>query len=163
MATYETTIYGQQKPSRANPARNAPPNVASGDVQYAVIPYVLHTSPALADADVIKLCVLPADVIPLPHLSSVVCDADPGTSITFDVGTAANDDGWADGLVLTASGKAEFCFSAVSPAPAWLAPTPLVADTGSGNAEVFATVKGAPSGVVAGMAVHFVLAYKRAK
>jgi hypothetical protein len=94
-------------------------------------------------------------------MSSITCDADPGTAFTVDVGTAANTDGWGDGVALTAAGKVEFC-AAAHTAPAWLAATPLVADTGSGNAVVYATVMTSTS-PTAGVTLYFTLAYKRGR
>ncbi|SKA88909.1 hypothetical protein SAMN02745166_01506 [Prosthecobacter debontii] len=159
--TFETPIFALQKKDRANTSRLAPPNIASGDVEFAIIPYTLTGGTDEAAADIIKLCVLPKDVIPLPHLSSIICDADPGTAFTVDVGTADNPDGWGDGVALTTAGKVEFC-AAAHTMPAWLAQTPLVPDSGSGNAEVFATVVTSTS-PTAGVNVIFVLAYKRGR
>lgn len=161
MPTFETPIFEAQKASRINPSRLAAPNLASGEVEYAVIPYTLTSGTDEAAADILKLCVLPKGVIPLPHLSSIVCDADPGTAFTVDVGTADNPDGWGDGVALTTAGKVEFCAPAHT-MPAWLAQTPLVPDSGSGNAEVFATVV-TSTAPVAGVNVIFVLAYKRGR
>lgn len=161
MPTFTTSIYDEQNESRANPSRLATPNVVSGDVEFAIVPYTLTSGTDEAADDIIKLCVLPADVIPIPSLSSITCDADPGTAFTVDVGTAANDDGWGDGVALTTAGKVEFC-AAAHTQPAWLAKTPLVEDTGSGNAIVYATVKTATS-PTAGVILYFTLAYKRGK
>lgn len=154
MASFDTTLYGQQKAARTNTSRLAPPNVGSGDVEFAVIPYALAGTEAAADT--INLTVLPGGVIPIPSLSHVVCSADPGTTLTLDIGTAANADGWADGIVLSAGGKVE-CASATM--PAWLAQTTVVPDTGSGNAVVYATVASANT-LTAAVVLYFVLAYK---
>jgi hypothetical protein len=161
MPTFDTTHYAAQKTARANPSRFAPPNVSSGEVEFAVIPYALTSGTDEAADDIINLCVLPADVIPLPQLSSITCNDDPGTAFTVDVGTAANVDGWGDGVALTTAGQVEFC-AAAHTAPAWLADTPLVEDTGSGNAIVFATVKTATA-PTAGVILYFTLAYKRSR
>lgn len=159
--TFTTAAYDAQKASRTNPSRLADANVASGTVEFAVIPYTLTSGTDEAADDLINLCVLPAGCIPVPQLSSITCDADPGTAVTVDVGTAANDDGWGDGVALTAAGKVEFC-AAAHTAPAWLAQTPLVPDTGSGNAIVYATVKTSTS-PTAGVNLVFTLAYKRGR
>jgi hypothetical protein len=62
---------------------------------------------------------------------------------------------------MTTAGIVQFC-DAANTAPAWAVPTPIVADTGSGNAKVYATVKTATA-PVAGVNVYFVLAYKRGR
>jgi hypothetical protein len=156
MPTFTTSQFDSQTPSRANTSRNAQPNITSGTVEYAVIQYSLAGTEAAAD--IIKLCLWPAGVIPIPSLSKVTCGADPGTTLTMDVGTVADPDGFADGLVLSAGGQIEFGSS--SPMPAWLAQTPLVADAGTGNAEVYATVVSANT-LTAATVLTFTLAYKR--
>lgn len=161
MPTFTTAQYDLQASDRANPSRLATPNVASGDVEFARIPYALTAGTDEAAADIIKLCVLPAGCIPIPELSSITCDSDPGTAFTVDVGTADNTDGWGDGVALTAAGKVEFC-AAAHTQPAWSVSTPLVADSGSGNAVVYATVM-TSTAPTAGAILNFVLAYKRAR
>lgn len=161
MPTFTTAVYDAQAADRANQSRLAAPNLASGEIEFAVIPYTLTDGTDEAADDVINLCVLPKDAIPIPQLSSITCDADPGTAFTVDVGTAANVDGWGDGVALTAAGKVEFT-AAAHTQPAWLAQTPLVADSGSGNAVVFATVKTSTS-PTAGVTLYFTLAYKRGR
>lgn len=154
MPTFNSDQYLLQVSTRANPSRLAPPNVASGDVQFAVIPYTLAGTETAAD--IINLTVLPQGAIPIPQLSSVVCSADPGTTLTLDIGTAANPDGWADGIVLSAGGKVE-CASATM--PAWLTQTPIVPDTAKGTADVYATVASDAS-LNAAVVLTFTLAYK---
>jgi hypothetical protein len=156
MATFNTTQYTAQLESRANKARLAEKNVASGSVEFAVIPYTLAATEAATD--VINLMLLPAGAIPMPALSSIVCQTDPGTALTFDIGTAADVDGWGDGVALTDKGKVEFTATAHTQ-PAWNTQTPAVADTGSGNAIVKATVMTATS-LTATTVVTFILAYK---
>jgi hypothetical protein len=157
MATFETSHYAASKPDRTNSSRLAPANVASGQVEFAVIPYTLAGSEAAND--IINLGILPEDVIPVPQLSRVVCSADPGTTLTLDIGTADNTDGWADGIVLSSGGVVE-CASATM--PAWLAATALVPDSGKGDAVVYATVASANT-LTAAVVLYFVLAYKRGR
>jgi hypothetical protein len=159
--TFTTTLYDAQKADRANPSRLAAPNLASGTVEFAVARYTLTAGTDEAAADLINLCVLPAGAIPIPHLSKVVCDADPGTAFTIDVGTADNPDGWGDAIALTTAGIIEFV-AAAHTMPAWLAPTPIVPDAASGNAIVYATVV-TSTAPVAGVNIDFVLAYKRGR
>lgn len=164
--TFTTAQYDLQVATRANTARLATAGIASGDVQIARIPYTLTSGTDEAANDIIKLCVLPAGAVPLPELSSITCDADPGTAFTVDVGTADNTDGWGDGVALTTAGKVEFC-AAAHTQPAWLARTPLVADAteagaGAGNAVVYATVMTSTS-PTAGVILYFNLAFKLGK
>lgn len=159
MPTFTTTAYDQQKTTRTNPVRLADANVVSGDVEFAVIPYTLAGTEAAAD--IIQLCVLPAGVIPVPQLSSVTANTDPSANtLLLDIGTADDPDGWANAIVLSTGGKVE-CTSGTM--PAWLLPTPLVADTGSGNAIVYATIDTASGVPDAGDILYFTLAYKRGK
>lgn len=153
MATFTTDIFDAQDEARDNTSRLASPNVASGEVQFAHVPYTLVGTEAAND--LIKLAVLPAGAIPIPQLSEVLC-ADPGTTLTLDVGTADNADGWADGITLSSGGKIAFTSGT---APAWNDATPLVADSGSGNAVVYATVASANT-LTADVVLYFQLAYK---
>ena len=157
MATFNSTEYTAQGESRANPSRLGDPNISSGSVEFAIVPYTLAGTEAATDT--INLCLLPRDCIPVPALSKVVC-ADPGTTLTLDIGTSNDADGFADGIVLSAGGQVEFGTS--SPLPAWLAQTPLVPDTGSGNAVIKATVVSAAS-LTASVVLYFVLAWKRGR
>lgn len=160
MATFETAVYAAAKPSRANPSRLAAPNNASSNVEYVRCKYTLLGTEAATD--IINLCILPVDAIPLPQLSSVY-SADPGTALIIDVGTAADVDGWGDGLTLSAGGLINFTSGT---APAWLEPTPLVADTGTfnkaGSAVVYATVMTATT-LTASVVLWFNLAYVKQK
>lgn len=157
MPTFNTALYNLQKSDRANTSRLAAPNVASGSVEFAVIPYTADGTETAAD--VINLCVLPAGVIPLPQLSKVTFSADPGTTLLLDVGTADNLDGWADGITCSSGGQVEMG----SPAAAWLAQTPLVPDAGAGNAVVKATLAATSATITAAVTWYFTLAYKRGR
>lgn len=157
MAIHTTSLFNSQDPARANTSRLADANIASGDVEFAVIPYTLKGTEAATDT--IKLCVLPAGCIPVPQLSSVTCSADPGTTLTLDIGTVADPDGWADGITMSNGGKVE-CASATM--PAWLAPTLLEPDPVSGNAVVSAIVDSAAA-LTASVVLYFTLAFKRGR
>jgi hypothetical protein len=171
MATWNTTLFTQQQESRSftisgnnvasSPSRLAPDNVASGEVEFAVIPYTLVGSGGEAANDIINLGLLPAGAIPLPHLSKCICAADPGTALTVEVGTAASATGYAAAVAMTVQGEVPFCLAGGT-MPGWLAQTPIVPDTGSGNAVVFATITTATA-LTAGVVVYFVLAYKRGR
>lgn len=164
MASFDTTLYGLQKTERTTtPTRLPAPNQASGQVEFAVIPYTLTGTEAAADT--INLCVLPGGIIPVPALSSCVCVTDPGTAWTLKVGTAELDTGWAASVAMTVPGKVEFC-AASATQPGWLTPTKIAADTadgvgaGPGDVQVYATVITA-TGTTASTVMYFILAYKR--
>lgn len=162
MPTFNTAHYLTQLSTRDNPSRLPAANVVSGDVQFAVARYTLTAGTDEAADDIINLCILPAGAIPLPHLSKIVCDADPGTAFTVDVGTAALVDGWGDAVALTTAGIVEFT-AAAHTMPDWLVQTPLVADSATqGNVVVFATVK-TSTAPTAGVNLDFILAYKLGK
>ena len=122
MPTFETTLYAAQKPDRANTVRLPAPNQAGGAVQFAVVKYELAATETTADT--INLCILPDGAIPIPGLSFVDC-ADPGTTLTMDIGYASNPDALADGIVLSAGGHVLFT-SGTMPADA-LTPAALAA------------------------------------
>lgn len=154
MASFDSTQYAKQKPTRANTSRNATENISDGSVEFATIAYTLAGTETANDT--INLCILPAGAIVVPQLSSVF-SADPGTTLTLDIGTAADADAFADGITLSSGGRVEFTSGT---APAALTPTGLTADTGSGNAVVYATVASAAS-LTASVVLHFLIAYKR--
>jgi hypothetical protein len=158
MPQFTTELYDDQNESRVNTSRLAV-QVMPDEILYKIVRYTTTTGTDEAAADTILLCELPAGCIPIPHLSSIVCAADPGTALTLDIGTAANPDGWGDAVALTVLGMVPFCLAGGT-MPAWLTPTPLVADTGSGNATVYATVDTATS-PDPGVNIDFVLAYKK--
>lgn len=155
MASFDTTHYGLQKPTRANTSRNATPNITDGEVTYARIPYTLAGTEA--SNDTINLCILPAGAIPMPGVSSVTCSQDPGTTLTLDIGNANDPDGWADGIVLSSGGQVACTNTAI---PAWATTNhQLVPDTGSGNCVIYATVASANT-LTAGTVLMFTLGYK---
>lgn len=160
MATFNSAIFLEQKETRVNPSRLATPNVASGDVQFAVIPYTIAGTEVTGD--IINLCLLPHGAIPMPMLSKVVTGAAPAPegSLVIDVGDADNPDGFTDGLDISVGGA--FMFTAGGTAPAWVAPTPIVADSNSGNALIYATLADVDTSVTDAV-LYFVLAWKLAR
>lgn len=153
MATFETSLYAAQKPDRSNPSRFAAANLAGGEISFARCSYTLLGTEGAAD--IINLLELPEGASVVPQLSSVTCSADPGTTLTIDIGTAANADGFADGIVLSSGGQVAFTNTAI---PADVAPTKLVADSGEKNATVYATVASANT-LTADVVLYFVIAY----
>lgn len=160
MATFNTAIYNAQNEARANPSRLSEANIASGEVEFAIVPYALAGTEEESTSDTIRLCLLPGGAIPIPELSKVVCAGDPGSALVVDIGTAENPDGWADGITLSSGGSVE-CTSGTF--PSWtIQKTPLVPDAGSGNAVIYATVA-TGTALTAEVVLHFVLAWKRAR
>lgn len=161
MAIFSTDIYVEQDAAREKPSRLARGNVVSGEVEYAVVPYALKgTESAASGGDYINLCVLPKGCIPMPSLSHILRTDTIGTTLTLDIGTTAVPDGWSKTINPVAAIRTEVTSSAT--AAVWLAPSPLEADAGSGNAVIRAKVVSA-SGLTAGRTLYFVLAYKRGK
>ncbi len=157
MATFTTGTYDAQNPNRNNISRLLDKNIASGEVEFAVVQYALAGTEAAND--VIDLCILPAGVTPVPQLSKITCGADPGTTLTMHVGTAAAASGWINGAVLSAGGEVSADTTNIA---TWVTPTPLAADAGSGNAVVFATVASANT-LTASTVLTFLLAFKRGR
>lgn len=102
-------------------------------------------------ADTMQLCDIPPGCILDPDKSNVVCQ-DPGTTLTLDIGYAANPDGMADGIVLSAGGKIEFVSTGM-PADA-LTPFRTTEQT-----RIYATVMSANT-LTAGAILVFNVAYR---
>ena len=157
---FSTNAYVAQNESRANPARFLDPNIASGELEFTRVPYTLVNGDLPAAGGIINLCLLPAGAIPVPQLSSVTCSADPGTTLTLNIGAGAVPAGWASGIVLDNGGQVACVGTTV---PAWAATdTPITADAGSGNALIYATVATA-STLTQGVTLMFMLAFKRGR
>lgn len=56
---------------------------------------------------------LPAGARVLPQLSKFTCHADPGTTLTIDIGDSSDADRYCDGAVLSAGGEVAFCSAAI--------------------------------------------------
>lgn len=105
----------------------------------------------LAANDIIEIGTLPLGARVLPALCQFVCHADPGTTLTLDVGTTADPDAYADGSVLSAGGLVNFVTAAI-PAGV-LTPTTLDAST-----LVYATVASANT-ITNNSKITFLLGY----
>ena len=156
MATANSDHYNLQKPDRARTGLQAPPNVSEGELQFTYIPVTFAGTEAAAD--IVNLCQLPAGVVPVPHLSSVIVTDDPGTTLTVDIGTATDPDGWCDGADVAALGVVNCCSAAV---PAWASTvTTLSGDTGADDGLVTVYATWATVGTPAAGAFMFCLAYR---
>jgi len=152
MATFETSIYAAQNPDRVNPVRLPAPNLASGEVHMAVVPYVAATEDESTN-DVIKLCILPVGAIPIPGLSFVDCEAMASTQYVVDIGYASNPDAIADGIQLKDAGHI-LATSGTMPADA-ITPAPLAA----ADTTIYASMM-TITGITAGKKAVFHIAYK---
>jgi hypothetical protein len=79
--------------------------VTGAPLLYANLTYTLA---ALAANDVIELFNLPPGAEIVPQLSHVT-SADPGTTLTLDIGDAGDADRYADGISLNSGGQVAFC------------------------------------------------------
>jgi hypothetical protein len=61
---------------------------------------------------------LPPGARVVPQLSKFTCHADPGTTLTIDIGDAGDADRYCDGAVLSAGGEVAFCSAAIPDAVA---------------------------------------------
>jgi len=77
---------------------------------------------------------LPAGARVLPQLSKFTCHADPGTTLTIDIGDAGDPDRYCDGAVLSSGGEVAFCSAAIPNAVS----TPLRFETAT---EILGTIK----------------------
>ncbi len=137
MASANSDHYNLQKPDRSRTSLQAPPNVSDGEVIYARIPVSFAGTESAADT--VNLCQLPVGAIPIPALSSVSVLADPGTTLTVDIGNAADPDGWCDGANVAAVGLVN-CLAPAIPAYESTVTT-LAADSGAddGLTTIYAT------------------------
>ena len=134
MANYDSTQEGQQPALVTNPALFEARPAACAPLFHAFITYPLSSGTEELANDTIDLIDLPVGATLVPHLCSVY-SADPGTTLTIDVGYAANPDAYADGIVLSAGGLVNFT-SATAPSGA-LALEPMT------TSQLYATVASA--------------------
>lgn len=132
---------GAERPTK-HPVNGA--TVKTLNVQYTL----LGTEAA---ADTLALAYLPKNVRLLRE-GSWVTSLDPGTTLTLDIGTVADPDIYADGIVLSAGGGINFA-SAVAGAAANL--VPLVT---TDNTLIQATIASANT-LTAGVILYFTLSY----
>jgi hypothetical protein len=102
--------------------------------------------------DTIQLFDLPAGSVIIPALCWVTC-ADPGTTLTLDIGDAADPDRYADGIVLSAGGNVNF--ASTLPVPAGIT-TPFCPTTTS---RVIVTVASANT-LTATTVLNFCVVYR---
>lgn len=158
MASANSAQYDLQKTTRSRPGLQAPPNISEGELQFAVIPVSFAGTESAADT--VNLCQLPAGVIPVPALSSIQVTSDPGTTLTVDIGTALDADGWCDGANVAAVGLVN-CLTPAIPAFANASlNSGLAADTADDDGLVTITATWATVGTNSAATLVFILAYK---
>lgn len=123
-----------------------------GSLKVATAHVTLTSATAAADI----LTIIPAELVPVgavvvPQLCSVT-SADPGTTLTLDIGDADDTDRYADGIVLSSGGQIAFC-SGTKPAAVG---TPFrITEQGA----IYATVASAAT-VTDATVLTFVIAYR---
>lgn len=126
---------------------------ANGKLTVATAQVTLTSATAAADIlNIIPAGLLPEGAVVVPQLSSVTC-SDPGTTLTLDVGYAANPDAYADGIVLSAGGQIAFT-SGTKPA-AVATPNRIVDEDDA----IYATVASADT-ITNNTVLTFLIAYR---
>lgn len=90
---------GSERPTRS------PSSLTGGTLKCLLATYTATGSEATNDT--FSLCYLPKGAVVSRGDSYVSC-IDPGTTLTLDIGTSANADVYADGIVLSAGGTVTF-------------------------------------------------------
>ena len=81
---------------------------ANGKLTFATANVTIPSTTAANDIlNIIPAGLLPIGAVVVPQLCSVT-SADPGTTLTLDIGFAANPDAYADGITLSAGGQIAF-------------------------------------------------------
>lgn len=152
MATFTSDIAAAFATNRVSTGvRNG--DDANGKLTVATAQVTLTSATDAADIlTLIPAGLLPIGAVVVPQLSSVTC-SDPGTTLTLDIGYAANPDAYADGIVLSAGGQIAFT-SGTLPA----AVTTPVRIEGAADA-IYATVMTA-STITDATVLTFLIAYR---
>lgn len=109
MATFQSDIAART--GKLGRAGNTDQTLHSANLRFVYATIIIGS--ALAANDILELATLPQGARVLPHLSSAICHADPGTALVLDIGTSADVDRFADGLVLSSGGSVPFTTPAI--------------------------------------------------
>ena len=90
---------GSERPTRS------PSSLTGGTLKCLLATFT--TTSTNATGDTFNLCYLPKGAVVARGDSYVSC-VDPGTTLTLDIGTSANPDVYADGIVLSSGGTVTF-------------------------------------------------------
>lgn len=123
MANFDSTQYSQTPVHNQHPGKIQNLPAHSEELFHTRVSYTLAGTEAANDT--IDLAELPVGATLVPELCTVYC-ADPGTTLTLDVGYTANPDAYADGIVLSAGGLVNFSSGT---APSGLALEPMTTST----------------------------------
>jgi hypothetical protein len=132
MANFQTNIAAKE--GVRGGAGLIDPTLYQGNVRYAIATLAITTG--MAANDTFDVCPdLPPGARILPQLSRFVCHADPGTTLTIDIGDSTDADRYCDGAVLSSGGIVEFCTAGIPAAVT----TPVKLTSGRGITGVIAT------------------------
>jgi hypothetical protein len=134
---------GSERPTRS------PASLTGGTLKCLLATYT--TTGAEATSDTFSLCYLPKGAVVSRGDSYVSC-VDPGTTLTLDIGTSANADVYADGIVLSTGGTVTFGSTLAGTA----GDLAFVATTD--NTQVIVTLASADT-VTASKVIYFTIAY----
>lgn len=155
MATFKSTLVTKQEAARTKPSSG----LRDGDDAFGILMLATASvtlTSATAAADIIQIVppeLIPVGAVVVPQLCSVT-SADPGTTLTLDIGDAADADRYADGIVLSAGGQVGFCSALPNPASV-AAPFRLTE-----QAVIQATVLAGASTITDGTVLTFIIAYR---
>ena len=136
---------GSERPTRS------PASLTGGTLKALLATFT--TTSTNATGDTFSLCYLPKDAVVSRGDSYVSC-IDPGTTLTLDIGTSANPDVYADGMVLSSGGTVTFGSTVVASGDA--ADLAFVATTD--NTPVIVTLASAGT-ITTGVVLYFTIAY----
>jgi hypothetical protein len=126
---------------------------ANGKLTVATANVTIPSTLAANDIlNIIPAGLLPIGAVVVPQLSSVT-SADPGTTLTLDIGFAANPDAYADGITLSAGGQIAFTSGTLPDAVT----TPVRIENATGA--IYATVMSAAA-ITNATVLTFVIAYR---
>lgn len=145
MPTFQTDVAG--KLGKLGKAGNIDQSLYQGAVKFLTATVTVPN--ALAANDLIEIGNLPTGCRVLPHMCNAVCHADPGTTLTLDIGDSADVDRYADGIVLSSGGVVNFTSAAIpdgtknpvkATADTLIYATVMSADTITNNSKITFTI-----------------------
>jgi hypothetical protein len=149
MADFYSDIAEAQNTAASQFGNAAPtPGLVSGELQFARATVTLAGTETASDT--IYLVKLPKGARVIPHLCNIVCD-DPGTTLTGNVGDAADPDRYGSAIALGVGGsfsldelltapKADYKVGDAATDDGWIIFDPTTVDTLTANAKVIFTI-----------------------
>lgn len=148
MANFETNLAA--KTGLRGASGLIDPTLYQGNIRYLFATLALASTMANDDTFDIGPA-LPPGARVLPQLSKFTCHADPGTTLTIDIGDSGDPDRYCDGAVLNAGGEIAFCSAAIPAAVS----TPLRFETAT---EILGIIKTAGT-ITDAVKVDILIAY----